>query len=130
MACLQLPNFKTKKFQLMNFQSFSPLRSILSVLLILFSIVSIAQDDTYTIEGQVKDKSSLKKLEAAQVRVLQNGAEYDVYDCGGSGRFKFDLPLGYIYDIVCSRNEYVSKIIGIDTKNIAKKPRRWFYFSN
>jgi hypothetical protein len=90
---------------------------------------SVAQDDTYTIEGQVKDKSSLKKLEAAQVRVLQNGAEYDVYDCGGSGRFKFDLPLGYVYDIVCSRTEYVTKSIRIDTKNIPLEDREGGFIS-
>ena len=113
----------------MNFQLFSPIRGILSILLSLFTMLSIAQDDTYTIEGQVKDKSSLKKLEAAQVRVLQNGGEFDVYDCGGAGRFKFDLPLGYVYDIICSRADYITKIIRIDTKNIPEEDREGGFIS-
>ncbi|MEY3399111.1 MAG: hypothetical protein RL220_1705 [Bacteroidota bacterium] len=103
-----------------------------AALLMFFTISFLAiqaQEDVYTIEGQVKDQSTLKKLDMAQVRVLQNGAEFDVYDCGGSGRFSFDLPLGYVYDISCSRADYVSKTIRVDTKNIPMEDRAGGFIS-
>ncbi|MDZ4750356.1 MAG: hypothetical protein SGI87_01990 [Flavobacteriales bacterium] len=108
---------------------FISFRNLLIFLLMSTAFSAIGQNETYSIEGQVKDKNTLKKLELAQVRVLQNGAEFDVYDCGGSGRFKFDLPLGYVYDITCSRSEYVQKIIRIDTKNIPLEDREGGFIS-
>ena len=69
------------------------------------------------------DSETNTKLDGVQVIVFKNGAQEKVYDAGSSGKFDFNLPLGYSYDLKFSRADYVTKIMRVDTRNIPAEDR-------
>jgi hypothetical protein len=75
------------------------------------------------LRGLLKDDATAKKLDAVQIQIYQNGAQFDVVDAGTAAKFDMDLPLGYTYDIKFNRTGYVSKIIRFDTRNIPPEDR-------
>ncbi len=94
------------------------IRYSLSLLLAMACSQVVAQNEIAHIYGQLKDFSTKKKLEGCLVQVYKDGATFDNYDAGSTGKYDFKLPLGFVYDIKFSKAEYLSKIIRIDTRNI------------
>jgi hypothetical protein len=86
---------------------------------------SFAQNETIRIKsnGAIYDSQTKSKLEGVQVIVFKNGAQEKVFDAGNSGKFDFNLPLGYSYDLKFSRADYVTKILRVDTRNIPAEDR-------
>jgi hypothetical protein len=88
-------------------------------LMLLASITSMAQTaGVLEIYGMIKDESTKKKLEGAKVIVVKDGAQFDTYDPGSSGKYEISVPLGAIYDFKFVKQGYLTKIIRFDTKNI------------
>lgn len=87
--------------------------------------ISFAQNETIRIKsnGAIYDSQTKNKLEGVQVIVFKNGAQEKVFDAGNSGKFDFNLPLGYSYDLKFSRADYVTKILRVDTRNIPAEDR-------
>ncbi len=88
-----------------------------------FASELIAQNEIAHIYGQLKDQSTKKKLDGCMVQVFKDGASFDNYDAGTTGKYDFKLPLGFTYDIKFSKGDYLSKIIRIDTRNIPEEDR-------
>jgi hypothetical protein len=84
-----------------------------------------AQDEEIRIKSKkaICDSETNTKLDGVQVIVFKNGAQEKVYDAGSSGKFDFNLPLGYSYDLKFSRADYVTKIMRVDTRNIPAEDR-------
>lgn len=80
-----------------------------------------AQNMVAHVYGQLKDHTTKKKLEGCMVQVMKDGSVFDSYDAGSSGKYDFELPLGFTYDIKFSKGDYLSKIIRIDTRNIPEE---------
>lgn len=94
------------------------LSRILAVVLVLFGLHGIAQDGILDIHGTVKNEASRKNMEGVQVKVVQDGKEYDTYTTAGNGRYGFNLPLGHKYMFTFSADGMVYKKIEINTKGI------------
>jgi hypothetical protein len=102
--------------------SLTALRMIKQISILLF-FVSLsfglrAQVMQYRIDGFVQDDKTQKKLDGLKVQVYRNGNEFDELDCGTSGKFKFEMDLGAVYEFHFTRSGYVSKIIQFDLRNI------------
>ena len=84
-----------------------------------------AQSEEIRIKSKkaICDSETNTKLDGVQVIVFKNGAQEKVYDAGSSGKFDFNLPLGYSYDLKFSRADYVTKIMRVDTRNIPAEDR-------
>jgi hypothetical protein len=96
---------------------------VLSVALVfLLSLTFSAQDDLL-IQGAVKNKDTMKKMENVTVTVYQNGSVYDSFETTSNGRYKFELPLGSSYSIKFSTEEFLSKAVNLDTRNIPEEDR-------
>lgn len=96
---------------------------LLSLVAILLAAVAPAQTEVLRLRGALKDELSLKKLDAVQIAIYQNGSQFDVIDAGTSGKIQVDVPLGYIYEFKFSRQGYVPKILRFDTRNIPAEDR-------
>jgi hypothetical protein len=98
------------------------LQSFRNLLLVtLFSVFSVAvfgQSEIILIHGGVKDTESMKKMEGVQVKVLQNGKELENVTTSGSGKYEFELPLGFNYIIQFSKQDFVTKKLELNTKGI------------
>lgn len=82
-----------------------------------------AQNEFAHVYGQLKDTGTKKKLDGCLVQVMKDGMLFDSYDAGSSGKYDFKLPLGFTYDIKFSKDNYLSKVIRIDTRNIPEEDR-------
>lgn len=94
------------------------LSTVCSVLLMLLGIGAAAQDGILDIHGSVKNEASRKNMEGVQVKVAQDGKEYDTFTTAGNGRYGFNLPLGHKYMFTFSADGMVYKKIEINTKGI------------
>lgn len=99
------------------------LKYTLSLFLVLFIVQLCAQNEVAHVYGQLKDQATKKKLEGCLVQVFKDGAVFDNYDAGATGKYDFKLPLGFTYDIKFSKGDYLSKVIRIDTHNIPEEER-------
>ena len=91
---------------------------VFSLVLVLFGIHATAQDGILDIHGSVKNEASRRNLEGVQVKVVQDGVEYDTYTTAANGRYGFNLPLGHKYMFTFSADGMVFKKIEINTKGI------------
>lgn len=88
-------------------------------ILILTSLAAMAQSGgVLEIYGMIKDESTKKKLEGTKVVIIKDGAQFDTYDPGASGKYEISVPLGSIYDFKFMKEGYLAKTIRFDTKNI------------
>lgn len=90
-------------------------------LLALFSVLQIGvfgQSEIILIHGGVKDTESMKKMEGVTVKVFQNGKELESVTTSGSGKYEFELPLGFNYIIQFSKQDFVTKKLEMNTKGI------------
>ena len=99
------------------------IRYSLSLLLAVAFCQLAAQNEIAHIYGQLKDQTTKKKLEGCLVQAFKDGATFDSYDAGTSGKYDFKLPLGFVYDVKFSKADYLSKIIRIDTRNIPQEEK-------
>ena len=99
------------------------LKYLLLLLCSVFVFPLVAQNEIAHIYGQLKDQSTKKKLDGCMVQVFKDGASFDSFDAGTTGKYDFKLPLGFTYDIKFSKGDYLSKIIRIDTRNIPEEDR-------
>ena len=93
-----------------------------AALVFLLSLTFSAQDDLL-IQGAIKNKDTMKKMENVTVTVYQNGSVYDSFTTTSNGRYKFELPLGSSYSIKFSTEEFLSKAVNLDTRNIPEEDR-------
>ncbi len=92
------------------------------LLLVLISVLSFrAHAQEVHLYGQLKDEKTKKKLEGCLVQIMKDGAIYDSYDAGASGKYDFKLPVGFAYDIKFSKSDYLSKVVRVDTRNIPEE---------
>jgi hypothetical protein len=98
------------------------LRLLKYLLLVLFSIVTceIFSQEVH-LYGQLKDEKTKKKLEGCLVQIMKDGVIYDSYDAGASGKYDFNLPIGFAYDMKFSKQDYLPKIVRVDTRNIPEE---------
>jgi tetratricopeptide (TPR) repeat protein len=83
-----------------------------------------SQNEIVHVYGQLKDQLTKKKLEDVTVQVFKDGALFDNFNAGKSGKYDLNLPLGPVYDIKFSKaGEFLSKTIRVDTKNIPAEER-------
>jgi hypothetical protein len=73
------------------------------------------------LHGQLKDEKTKKKLEGVLVQIMKDGAIFDSYDAGSSGKYDFNLAIGFAYDIKFSKADYLPKVIRVDTRNIPEE---------
>lgn len=85
------------------------------------SLTTSAQDGILDVYGTVKDDATMKKMEGAVIKVLQNASEYDTFTTAGNGKYEFELPLGYSYKLSFSKGDYISKSVEINTKGIPEE---------
>lgn len=93
-----------------------------AALVFMLSLTFSAQDDLL-IQGAIKNKDTMKKMENVTVTVYQNGSVYDSFTTTSNGRYKFELPLGSSYSIKFSTEEFLSKAVNLDTRNIPEEDR-------
>ena len=94
------------------------MRGYLTLLFIAMSVVSFSQDKTLRLDIVVKDQETRKNLPGVQVIIYQNGNEFDVLDCGTSGKAKTAMDLGSVFDVKVTCSGYIQKIIRFDMRNI------------
>jgi tetratricopeptide (TPR) repeat protein len=92
----------------------------LVLLALLVPVSLLAQNEILDIRGNIKDTDTMKKLDAIQIVVIQNGNEFDAFSTS-NGKYETQLPLGFLYIIQFSRKDYVTKKIQIDTKGIPEE---------
>jgi hypothetical protein len=92
-------------------------------LFLLVSVSGISQSDNLLVQGIVKDKETLKKSEGIKVVVYQNGSLFDSHTTTGNGKYDFDLPLGFKYELKFEGKPFVSKKVRIDTRNVPDEDR-------
>jgi tetratricopeptide (TPR) repeat protein len=91
---------------------------------LLNTLMGYSQNEIVHVYGQLKDQITKKKLEDVTVQVFKDGALFDNFNAGKSGKYDLSLPLGPTYDIKFSKTgEFLSKTIRIDTKNIPAEER-------
>lgn len=93
------------------------------------SIASFAQNE-YFIYGTVKDADTFKKLGDVGITVLKNGQEHDHIVVSNSGKFEFELPLGFDYTVIFEREGYVSKRLFLETSGIPEEDRAGGFETN
>jgi hypothetical protein len=96
----------------------SAFRGLLAIVFVLSSLVNWAQDKTLRLDIVVKDQETRKNLPGVQVIIYQNGNEFDVLDCGTSGKAKSSMNLGSVFDVKVTCSGYIQKIIRFDMRNI------------
>ena len=100
------------------------LNLFLSFALLFVVAQTYAQDEDLFIHGVVKDTESLKKLEIVKVEVYQNGAQFDVYTTSSNGRYEFNVPLGFNYEVKFTKSDFVGKKVHFDTRNIPDEDKK------
>lgn len=98
------------------------LRPLLLSLVVMFS-ASICFGQDLVIYGLVKDLETLKKMQGVTVIVLQNGNQFDAIQTSANGKYEFELPLGYQYDLKFTKPGFVSKTIRMNTQGIPDEDR-------
>lgn len=92
--------------------------SALSLALVLLSNVVFGQNEIILVHGAVKDTETMKKIEGVNITVMQNGKQFDQLTTTGSGKYEFELPLGFTYIISFSKDGFVTKKLEMNTKGI------------
>ena len=90
----------------------------------------LGQKEVYYISGQLKDKEFKKRLDGVQIIVYKDGGQFDVYNSGTSGKYEFNLPLGFVYDVKFTKQDYLSKIVRVDTRNIPEEDKAGGFETN
>lgn len=103
---------------------------LLSLAFALLAFNSFAQNEEIKVFGQLKDSDTKKKLDGITIQVYKDGSMFDTYDAGTTGKYEFNLPLGFTYDFKFTKPEYSTKIIRIDTRNIPAEDRLGGFESN
>ncbi len=101
------------------------MRYLLWICIVVMSVArGYSQNEIVHVYGQLKDQLTKKKLEDVTVQVFKDGALFDNFNAGKSGKYDLNLPLGPTYDIKFSKaGEFLSKTIRVDTKNIPAEER-------
>ena len=70
------------------------------------------------VAGIVKDEANKKRLEGAVITIKRNGTVWKTITVGKDGKIDAQLPPEAIYLIEIAKPGYVTKRIGVNTKNI------------
>ena len=100
------------------------LKLFLPFALLFVAAQTYAQDEDLFIHGVVKDTESLKKLDVVKVEVYQNGIQFDAYTTSSNGRYEFNVPLGFNYEVKFTKSDFVDKKVHFDTRNIPDEDKR------
>ena len=77
------------------------------------------------VAGIVKDEDNKKRLEGAVVTIKRNGAVWKTITVGKDGKIDAQLPPQAIYLIEIAKPGYVTKRIGVNTKNIPAEDAKY-----
>lgn len=103
------------------------MKNFIKYIVLIFLLTSgaelIAQKDAFYIFGQLKDKETKKRLDGVLVIVYKDGNQFDTFNSGSSGKYEFNLPLGFVYDVKFTKQDFLPKIIRIDTRNIPEEDK-------
>jgi epidermal growth factor receptor substrate 15 len=79
------------------------------------TLAAYGQGPVVSVDLQVGDESTGKKMAGATAEVYQNGQPYKTFTSASNGKFPlFDLPVGSVYTIYIKKPGYVTKVAQID----------------
>ena len=88
------------------------------ILIACLTIQATSAKDDLLLRGVVTDIDSKKEIENCVVTAYKDGKKQYSISTKANGKYEFHLDLGYHYDIKFSRDQYVSKIVHFDLKNM------------
>ena len=77
------------------------------------------------VAGIVKDEANKKRLEGAVITIKRNGTVWKTITVGKDGKIDAQLPPEAIYLIEIAKPGYVTKRIGVNTKNIPPEDAKY-----
>jgi len=94
-------------------------KKISSILILFFGFFTLVNaQDILSIHGSVREKETTSKMDGVSIIITKDGVEFTTEYSSSNGKFDFELPLGYRYNLKFTKKDYVHKIIQFDSKNI------------
>lgn len=87
------------------------------------SLATKRADNSVYVFGNLKEHLTKEKIDGSIV-ITQNNKEYREIRSNVEGKFELYLPLDHTYNIKFKKNNFVSKNIDVDARNIPENVRR------
>ncbi len=87
------------------------------VLLWILPLCVAAQDDL-NIHGVVSDAITSSKINGVKVVVNMDGSQHNSFTTRANGKYEFYLDVGHRYELLFSKDGYVTRSIVIDSRNV------------